>query len=307
MEKSSIFIKGNKVLESPEFIPSLTSVKCSSNYVNLLDFLQNQSITHCMISAYDFYIFRKILARFNFNKLQKQGNLFFMDSGAFEIYNNLDPKKWNNNLLIKTARKFNPDVLVSLDYIHFQDKEIFKEELKNYEIMRNRLKETQQFYEIVIQCTKMKDIKKFLNNIEVDKKLLSICIPERNLGFSFLNRYQKLHEIVNLIKIEYGFDQLLLHLMGCSLPSSIIKYSNLGIDLFDGIHWQDMIYNPSENELVDLSKFLDVDCECKFCNEFRLNKNKSEKFQENYYMYYALSHNLYNYKLLMTKIKKGMI
>ena len=53
MEKNSIFYIRDKVLDSPEFIPALTSVKCSSNYLNLLEYLQNQSISHFMISAYD--------------------------------------------------------------------------------------------------------------------------------------------------------------------------------------------------------------------------------------------------------------
>ena len=95
--------------------------------------------------------------------------------------------------------------------------------------------------------------------------------------------------------------------MGCSYPSSIVKYSNLGIDLFDGIHWQDMIFNPKNHEFIDFSNLMDIDCKCKYCRDFKKVINKNENFLENYYMYYALSHNLYNYKLLMRKIRKEMI
>ncbi len=304
---SSIFYVSNKVLETPEFIPSLTSVKSSYNYLNLLEYLTSQTISHYMISAYDLNLFKDKITKFNFEKFQKRSNLFFMDSGAFEIYNNIHSQKWNNNLLIKTALNFKPDILVSLDYISSEKIVNSKNELNNYEIIRKKLKKTPQFYELVIQNTKLKEIRKFLNNLEVDKKLFAICIPERNLGLSFLNRYQKLQELIKLIKVDYSFDQILLHLMGCSNPSSIIKYSKLGVDLFDGIHWQDMIFNPLNNDLIDFSNLMDLNCECKFCNEFKKNIKNNENFLEKYYMFYALSHNLFNYKLLMKKIRNEMI
>ncbi|MFW9877441.1 MAG: hypothetical protein ACFFG0_30515 [Candidatus Thorarchaeota archaeon] len=234
---NSIFRLSNRGLKTPEFIPSLTSVKTSYNYLNLLEFLSNQLISHYMISAYDLYHYKDRVSNLNFVEPQKRSTIFFMDSGAFEIYNNLNSKKWNNNLLIQTALSFNPDVLVSLDYIRSENKVTVYKELENYQAVRKNLKDTNQFYSIVMHYTKTNQITRFLNHLDIDKKLFSICIPERNLGFSFSNRYQKLQEIIKVIRFDYGFDQLLIHLMGCSYPSSIINYSNLGVDLFDGIHW----------------------------------------------------------------------
>lgn len=68
-----------------------------------------------------------------------------------------------------------------------------------------------------------------------------------------------------------------------------------------------MLYNPINNEFIDFSNLLNINCKCTFCNDFKNNINKCENFLENYYMYYALSHNLYNYKLLMKNIRKEMI
>ncbi|MFW9972056.1 MAG: hypothetical protein ACFFDF_17840 [Candidatus Odinarchaeota archaeon] len=302
----SIFSLRNKMLETPEFIPSLTSVKTCFNYLNLLDFLSNQSISHYMISAYDLYLYKDKVSDMSFVNPEERNTIFFMDSGAFEIHNNITSIKWNDDLLINTALNFNPDILISLDYISSENKVNLNKELENYEFIRKKLKDSNQFYSLVMHPTKTKDVSKFLNDLNIDKKLFSICIPERNLGFSFTKRIEKLKEIIKVIKDDYCFDQLLVHLMGCSYPSSIIKYANLGIELFDGIHWQDMLYNPINNEFTDFSNLIDVNCKCKYCNEFKNNINKSENFLEKYYMYYALSHNLYNYKLLMKKIRKEM-
>ena len=111
-----------------------------------------------------------------------------MDSGAFEIYTAVFSNEWNNDLLIKTTKEINPDIVVSLDHICVDPKSPCLVDLSNYNVMRNKLKENQQFYEIVIHGNRISTIKSFLDNLELDKKLLAICIPERNLimvSFSF--------------------------------------------------------------------------------------------------------------------------
>lgn len=305
MIRRKLSIINNKVLETPEFIPSLTSIKRYDNYINLLYYLTSQKITHFMISAYDLYYLKPDIPTEIFNQISNSNGLFFMDSGGFEIHTGVFSKNWNKDLLTQTAKEINPDIVVSLDTINIDPKNSFLEDLSNYNNMRNKLKEEQQFYEIVIHGRHFSTIKSFLNNLEIDRKLLAICIPERNLGNSFDIRYDKLKNILHLIKKEYGFEELLFHLMGCSHPLLIKKYSALGVELFDGIHWQDSLFNPSKTDFTDLSRLMDIDCSCQYCNKLRDIRKINKKEFENLYMYYTLSHNLFHFKVLMKNIRSG--
>lgn len=297
----------NKVLETPEFIASLTSIKRYSNYFDLISYLTYQKISHFMISAYDLYYLKTEIPIEIYTQISKSNMLSFMDSGAFEIYTAVFSNDWNNDLLIETTKEINPDIIVSLDRICVDPKSSFLEDLSNYNFMRDKLKENQQFYEIVIHGSHISIIKSFLDNLELDKKLLAICIPERNLGNSFNVRYENLQSILHLIKEEYGFTELLIHLMGCSHPVLIKKYAELGVELFDGIHWHDSLFIPSKAEFTDLSRLMDINCLCKYCNKLRDIRKINKKDFENYYMYYLLSHNLFHFKNLMKNIRRGQL
>jgi len=307
MIKKRIHLINKKVLETPEFIPSLTSIKCSSSYLKLLIYLINQKISHFMISAYDLYYIQSKITNPQIEQIQKNKSLFFLDSGAFEAFHGFFSKNWNKDLLINTAKILNPDILVSLDNININSNNSFLEDLKNYDNMRYKLQENNQFYEIIIQERKIEKIKLFLENLEIDKKLLAICVPERNLGNAYKTRYKTLKTIIELIKRDFGYEEVLFHLMGCSNPLLIINYSKLGVDLFDGIHWNDSLYLPNNNKFTDLCQLFEIDCSCDYCKELiKIKKNNQEDF-EKFYIYYALSHNLEQFKNLMKNIRNGMI
>ncbi len=305
MIKRKLKLINNKILETPEFIPSLTSIKRYDNYFDLLYYLTNQKITHFMISAYDLYYLKTEIPNEIYNQISNSNGLCFMDSGGFEIYTGVFSKNWNNDLLIKTAKEINSDIVVSLDKICVNPKNSFLEDLSNYNIMRNRLKDYQQFYEIVIHGKHISTIRSFLDNLEIDKKLLAICIPERNLGNSFDIRCENLKTILHLIKEEYGFEELLFHLMGCSHPLLLKKYAELGVELFDGIHWQDSLFIPTKTDFTDLSRLMDINCSCRYCYKLRDIRKINKKDFENLYMYYTLSHNLFHFKELMKNIRSG--
>lgn len=303
MIKTKLHLINNKVLETPEFIPSLTSIKRYSSYMDLISFLTHQEISHYMVSAYDIYYLKKQIPTQILRKFKESSVLSFFDSGAFEVHNSSFALEWNNNLLINTIKEFNSDIVVSLDDISNHSKDSFLKDLSNYNALRNKLREDKQFYEVVIQGRNVDEIEFFLKNLEIDKKLLALCIPERNLGSSYSMRYKNLKNIIDLVKIEYGFEGLLFHLMGCSHPFLIMNYSNLGVDLFDGIHWHDSLFVPSKSDFTDLSLLLDINCSCHYCLEIREKRKINKDDFEKYHMYYALLHNLFHFKKLMKKIR----
>lgn len=303
MINKKLSLINNKILETPEFIPSLTSIKRYTRYIDLLTYLCYQKITHFMISAYDLYYLESQIPNELYTQISNRDGLTFLDSGAFEIYTGIFPKDWNNELLLETTEKINPDIVVSLDHICENPKNSFLEDLSKYDNMRNRLKDNRQFYEIVIHGGDIETIKFFLDNLEIDKKLLAICIPERNLGNSFNTRYDKLKTLIQLIKKDYGLEELLFHLMGCSHPLLLKEYAKLGVDLFDGIHWHDSLFVPEKIDFTDLSRLMNIKCSCRYCNRLREIRKINKKEFEHFYIYYALSHNLLNFKNLMKEIR----
>ncbi len=307
MNSKNILIN-KKVLQTPEFIPSITSVKNYWNYNLLLEFLSSQQISNFMISAYDiFYLDKKTIQKLIYN-LRNQIQLVFFDSGAFEYYNLVYPRKWNCAMQLDLIKRINTDVVVSLDSISNNelDPEIFENDNENYNFIRNSLQDSSVFYEFVLQGKKIEIIKKQLNKLVIDKKLLAFCIPEKNLGLSFQSRKEKLTKILDLIKKNYGYDEILFHLMGCSYPKFLFEYAKMGVDLFDGLHWHDSIYNPENNSLLDFSELLNINCNCEFCEAYRKVINETNNNSEDSYFHYALSHNLMQYKTKMNKIREGV-
>ena len=305
MIKRRLNLINNKLLETPEFIPSLTSIKRYENYIDLLYYLTGQKISHFMISAYDLYHLNSEIPEEIYTQILENKSLCFMDSGGFEVHTGVFSKKWNNKLLIKTSKDINPDIIVSLDTICENPKDSMLEDIKSYNTIRDKLNDDKQFYEVVIHGKLFSSIRSFLDNLEVDKKLLAICVPERNLGNSFDIRSERLKALLQLIKKEYGFEELLFHLMGCSHPLLIRKYAELGVELFDGIHWQDSLFNPIKSNFSDLSRLMEINCTCHYCDKLRNIRKINKKEFENLYMYYTLSHNLFQYKHLMNDIRSG--
>lgn len=304
MIKKNLIIN-KKVLQTPEFIPSVTTAKNFQNYFHLLDYITSQRISHCMISAYDLYYLEKPKRDKIIKNNSTNFNLIFLDSGAFEIYNSNSPKLWNIKNLIENSKSLNVDIIVSLDTIRNREKDISNEDIEFYNQLKESLESFPFFYEFVLQGKEINEIKKQLDKIEIGKKMLAFCVPERNLGYSEKKRKEKLKEIIDLIKNEYGYNDILFHLMGSSYPSLIIDYSKLGVDLFDGIRWTDSIFDYDNKQLKDISELQTLECNCEFCNEYRNIIHRNQFDYDDLYMYYALSHNLYQYKMLMNNLRKN--
>ena len=86
--------------------------------------------------------------------------------------------------------------------------------------------------------------------------------------------------------------------MGCSTPVNMIYYAKLGIDIFDGVHWQDLILDPSNYDFQGYSNLLSLECNCDYCSKFKTLINQNYNYEEEYYNYYAINHNLNIYKNL---------
>ncbi|MHA1314089.1 MAG: hypothetical protein ACTSRB_09300 [Candidatus Helarchaeota archaeon] len=298
-------INGKKI-EIPFFIPALTTVRNFHSYSNLLKVLIERNVSNFMISAYDVYSFLEEGKKHFFDFLKNNSkSIIFLDSGAYETYYLQKKNSWNNRKLIRVVNEIKPDVIVSLDLISNEPQSKIDFTIKNYEEIRKRVKDDKFLFEIVIQDIELDKIQKYLNKLPIDEKLLAICFPERNLGFSFTKRIKTLEKIVDLLKTNGWYSKVLIHLMGCSDPQLIKEYVKYGIDIFDGVHWQDSTAHHKNYHLIDYSRLLELECNCEYCSEFRKIIKNDIEMLEKHYNYYNLNHNLTFYADFMKMIRES--
>jgi len=286
----------------PIFIPAITSVKNMHNYEGLIKIILNGINKAFMLSALDlkfnFINLNEILKDFN----NRKNKIFFLDSGGFEKYHlSYFKKKWLVEDLISVIIKYKPDIIVAYDEIlpNNELNDPIPNFLETIKLIENEIPKEKNF-EIVIHASDINQIFLTINNLrEYEKFLFAICIPERNLGNSIRTRFMKIEQICNYIKNKIEWKEIKIHLMGCSDFLHMIKYAKLGIDIFDGVHWQDLIINPATKMFQDYSSLLTVDCRCPYCLEFKQKINENYGYEEIMYNYYALNHNLFYYNSFM--------
>jgi len=286
----------------PIFIPSITSIKNFHNYFELVNIVLDSNITAFMFSALDIaYYFKNEFERVE--KIVKKANekIIFLDSGGFEKYNiPYYRKQWEIQDLISIAEKINPQIIVAFDIIsniyknnHFKDLYLFKNTLELAEGIINVKKK----FEVIIHSFSIEKIFLYLQKLmEYDEFIYAIGIPERNLGESFRIRLINLKQISNFIRNSLNWHSVHLHLFGCSNPSNMIEYSKKGIDIFDGVHWQDLIINPLNGCFLGYSNLLKINCNCRYCLEYKKLINENHNNEEKYYNFYAINHNLEFYR-----------
>lgn len=288
----------------PIFLPSITSVKNFHNYFELLNTVLESEVEAFMLSALDinyYYNNEPELLQDITRKIKSK--IIFLDSGGFEKFNiPFYKEKWEIHDLIRIADIFKPNFIVAFDIISnlyktqkYNDLTLFQKTLE----LADGIINIEKKFEVIIHSFNIEEIFLFLQNLkEHDSNIYAIGIPERNLGNSIRIRLSKIKQIINYIKNSLKWDGIHLHLFGCSNPSNMIEYSKLGIEIFDGVHWQDLIINPINNSFLDYSNLLKLNCNCSFCLEFKNKINENYDYEEKYYNFYAVNHNLNFYKNL---------
>ncbi len=282
----------------PLFIPSITSIKNFHNYLELFKIILESNTKAIMISALDINYYLKKEPKSIIKFIDRSKNKFiFLDSGGFEKHNiPYYNEKWEINDLILVAEKIQPNILVAFDIIHnyyksrnYEDISLF---VKTLELADGRF-DTKKKFEVIIHSFNLEEIFNTINDLKnYDKYLYAIGIPERNLGNSIRTRMSKVKRIVNYIKNSLKWNTIYFHLFGCSDPLDMIKYSKLGVDIFDGVHWQDLIINPLNYTFFSYSNLMKLNCKCSYCKKFHEMINRNYDYEENNYNFYAINHNL---------------
>jgi len=233
-------------------------------------------------------------------KERLKNKIFFLDSGGFEKFNIPHfEENWEVHDLIMIIEKVQPNLIVAFDVISnfYKKKELslFRKTLQ----LADGIINVEKKFEVIIHSFNLGEIFQCLQKLkEYDTYIYAIGIPERNLGNSIKVRYSKIKQISNYIKNSLKWHGIHLHLFGCSDPSNMIEYSKIGIEIFDGVHWQDLIIDPLNKSFLSFSNLLKLKCECSYCLEFKKKINENYEYEENYYNFYAINHNLEIYKNL---------
>lgn len=288
----------------PTFLPSITSVKNFHNYFELVDIVLESEIEAFMLSALDIaYLYNNEPEALKDIIKRAKSKILFLDSGGFEKHNiPYYNENWEIPDLIVIAEKIKPDIIVAFDIIsklyHNNNKNelsLFKKTLK----LAERIINIEKKFEIIIHSFNIEEIFVCLQKLkEYNEYIYAIGIPERNLGASIRVRLLKIKQISNFVKNSLKWHDIHLHLFGCSDPSNLTEYSKIGIEIFDGVHWQDLIINPSDGKFQDYSNLLNIKCDCFYCMKFKELINENYNYEEEFYDYYAINHNLNFYKNL---------
>ncbi len=274
----------NKIRLTPIFVPALSSASKTQEFLRAKRWLINTQPYEFLISAYDFDS--------EFQQLFPTSESFvILDSGGYELQNLKNPKPWNINSFMKVIPLVEPDIVISLDNYGMK----FEKSVAYYKKIKEKFS-TDIVVEFVINTHNLKELRNHIIKALETIQPSIIAIPEINLGSSFRERISNIKNISELIQSME--EPILLHLLGCSDPESIIEYSFNGVDIFDGLGWNRYVININGQEFrfTNFAK-LPKECPCYVC----------QNVIETSYSDRVLNHNILAYYNLMEKIREQII
>lgn len=232
----------NKILQLPNFIPSISSIKTNFHPIDYIKLLVQIKYPTYLISAYDVcYSFNSHLDEFNsiLELSEKNDQMIFLDSGNYEsFWNRFNP--WTDSLYYKRLENLKVDFSFSFDGA-ISDHNNYSSEICD----RVLKQETFAGNSIVIPIVKSSNKKLVETVVEVVKKIdpVFIAIPERILGEGILERCKQLKNIRS--KLDSLGKYYPIHLLGTGNPRSILLYIFAGADCFDGLEWCQTFVEPN--------------------------------------------------------------
>jgi len=283
---------GNKKRFTPMFYPSVSSVD-QKYYNSIIKWIIETKPIDFLLSAYD--------VKYDNISIDssKMESCLMLDSGGYELKSIKEKKIWNLELLKEVINKTKPEFVLTLDTPNNLDF------IDNYFELKNELNQ-EIILEYVIPETKTNNLKsriiETLESIQPDV----IAIPEIYFGRSINERLVNIRLISEILQSMQK--PILFHILGCSEPNHLVQYSELGVDIFDGLGWyRSIIYSDEEKEIksdipvksrykVDFAE-LNKNCQCYSCTKLNITEYENR----------CLFHNIYNYIELMEEIQNGII
>ena len=285
----------SKVIKSPFFFPSVSSIQTSYDVYDYFTLIQKTSYPAFLVSAYDLY-YHPMRARFTkeISKLSQNGFTVLLDSGHYEAYWRSD-KKWTFDKLKKILKGTEADLYFSFDVFYDEKKNRPKEHVKET-IKYAAMTAGAQRYGITIPI--IHGVPK--NFTDIVKKVVKgispeiIGITERELGDSLLERASNLGLIRK--ELDKTGKNVAIHLLGTGNTTSLLVYFLCGADFFDALEWCKNVVNPVNGHLYHFAQMDLLDCSCAVC-----------KIKNLPYPVRVTSHNLLFYKAFTDEIREALV
>ncbi|MBU1854382.1 MAG: queuine tRNA-ribosyltransferase family protein [Nanoarchaeota archaeon] len=279
----------SKVIESPFFFPSISSIRTNFKIDEYLKLLMKIAYPGFLISAYDIDDYKdkeKLIKQLN--EINQNSAFVLMDNGNYEAFWNQD-NSWTFEKFEKILKNAQIDLCFSYD-IFWNDKKITKHinETIKYTAMTGGVQHSGTTIPIIHGTPN--NFPSLVKGVVEGINPEIIGITERELGDSLIQRTETLFKIrKELIKIKR---EIPIHLLGTGNPISILVYSLCGANFFDALEWCKNVVNPKTAHLYHFVQMELIECDCKVCNLKGLP-----------YPVKVISHNLLFYEKFLEEIR----
>lgn len=294
LARISIVKRGNKELPTPTFFPAVSSLQ-TFGVKELLEIIIKENYSKILLSSYDFshvdgLMDDKILAELS--EYGRTGNFVILDSGLFESYRKGDDK-WGFSEYSETVKKVDADFYMTYDVS--PDKVVEEENLfletesgirKSTEIIRNG--ESIPIFHGHTPNSLISQVSKYIEGHPLNNSI--IAIPERECGFSIVERATTIRQISSILRTHN--ETVLLHVLGCGNPLSMSLFTYCGADTFDSIDWTNSIFDRRDNKGYDISYIDLLNCSCEVCSSSGMASSER-----------ALLHNLLYFQDYVEKLR----
>jgi len=236
MERSYELYVGGKVIATPCFFPSISSIKTNLLPVEYLEFLVSIRFPYLLISAYDIHhassedrsAVQDMLAR-----AYEGGTIILLDSGNYESFWHQDDT-WS----IETFEEICRTVPSHLTFC-FDNQGPPSSSRTIAEDVVARVIRTGGVFPKGTVLPIIHAPKASLPEVAVEVvdrlRPIMLAIPERELGEGLVERAETIIRIRSAMnRADYYCP---LHLLGTGNPLSILVYTKCGADSFDGLEW----------------------------------------------------------------------
>lgn len=228
---------GKLSLPLPIFFPSVSSIKTSLQLEEYLRILSSLAALNnqFLLSAFDLeHVKNKQPIKEILASARQAGIVTLMDSGNYESFWKDAQTEWKQASFHKILGEFSCDMAFSFD----EQKPPINAG-KHVALIKKRWNIDQAIagncQVIPIVHAPASELPVLCNTVAAETGVTVLAVPERRLGNGVLERARTVQAIRSALN-DLG-RYIVLHLLGTGNPISIIIYTAMGADSFDGLEW----------------------------------------------------------------------
>lgn len=291
-ERSFLIEMNGKSIETPLFVPAVSSMKASWEISEYIDLIRRIGYSAFLVSAYDIHKHKNKEALTK--HLSEKGNkqIFFLDNGNFEAYWYRD-NTWAFGKFKDILDISYPDFSFSFDIFWNKGTSLSRHIKETTTSIAKTAGEQKSGVTIALIHSKSEEFpevtRKIIDNISPE----IIAIPERELGSGVFEKAQTIKNV--RFELDKTKQNVPIHVLGAGNPISILIYTLCGADMYDALDWSNVFVNPNSAQFLNFSQKDLVDCECEAC-----------RLRNIPYEYQVMSHNLLFYLSFLDDIRNAV-